>query len=586
MAERVFPRLLALVCWLASNAHADEPATSLVPGLFAEIKGAVDADGVFRAAEIEVLAPDDDSILATVIEPPMGERFFLLGQEIHVDADTRYKNARLDALAGARVKVRGDWHGARNFSASSIEARDPGRDRIGGRIDAVRVDGEEIVLRVMAFEVRAKATLVVKSATPLATTTQAPLRAVPPDERDEALGPRLRQKEEERVPGRFQIDETLTLGAQLELNSDFADERDLDRSRPGDRSTTDLTARVELVWTPRDDFLGVLSARESVRWEDREDTGYWRGDSWTIKEGYGRWSNAFGTPLEIQVGRTFFDDAREWLYHRSQDGVVVRYERPNLAAEVALSTILSDASQRDQDTTNLQAYVSNNDDDRHAALFLVQRDVRGADERFTVLGGRLYGKWIPSTKGWLDAAIERGRIGGEDAYGQAFDAGLTWMPDFAAPFNVTVGYAYGSGDDTPGDGRTDTFHQPGYQNNNDKWGGVTPFHYYGEIVDPELANLGVLSFGFGTKLPHRTSLDLVVHYLELDHAAEGLFRSGLKHKTDGIHPEIGREVDLVFGWRGDANWQVEVVLGSFDPGAAFGSADSSYLAALQVRFKF
>jgi alginate production protein len=580
--ERALVRCIVALGLCASQAFADEPASALAPGLFAEIKGAVDRDGIFQAAEIEILEPDDDVILATVAERPTDERFFLLGQEIHVDGETRWSGVSLETLAGARVKVQGDWHGARNFSASSIEARASGRDRVGGRIESVKIDGEQVVLRLMAFEVRAKATLIVKCASSLAAMPKAPERATPVDED----GPRLRQKEEERVPGRFRIDETLTLGAQLEFNADYEDERDLDRKRPGDRSTSELTAKVELVWTPRDDFLGVLSARETITWEDDEDTGYWRGDSWTVKEGYGRWSNAFGTPFEVQVGRTFFDDQREWLYHRSLDGLIVRHEQPNFAAELSLSTILSDANERDQDTTNLQAYVSNNDDDRHAALFAVQRDVDGSDESLTLLGGRLYGKWIPSTKGWFDAAIERGTLGGEDARGRAFDAGLTWMPDFAAPFNATVRYAYGSGDDSPGDGRTDTFRQPGYQNNNDKWGGVTPFHYYGEIVDPELANLGVLSFGLGAKFPHRTSLDVVVHYLELDHAADGLRRSGIKHKTDGVHPEIGREIDLIFGWRGHPNWQVEVVLGSFDPGAAFGNVDPSYRAALQVRFKF
>lgn len=580
--------LVAAFAWVAQDAPAPagtpregQRAANLEVGYYVEIKGALAAPGRFRAVEIEALPPDEDAILGTVEAPASGERFFLLGQEVHVDRETRWKGVTLRTLAGTRVKVEGDWHGARNFSASSVDARGPGRDRLVGRIDALSRDGADVVLRVMAFEVRADAALEVACAVPLETLARAPQRKLSA----EGEAPLLRQKEEERVPGRFQLTEDLTLGAQLELNADLEDERDLNEQRLGDRTTTELTAKAELVWTPSADFLGVLSARETITWEDDADDGYWRGDSFTLKEAYGRWQNIGGRPLEVQVGRTYFDDEREWLYHRSLDGVVVRWDEPGWLLELAANTVLSDGNEFDQETTNVSAYLSNNDDDRHAAVFAFHRD-HDVDERFTIVGGRLYGKWIPSTKGWLDAALERGVLAGEDARGHAFDAGLTWIPKFASPFNATVRYAYGSGDDSPGDGATDTFRQSGFHNNNDKWGGVTPFHYYGEVVDPELANLGIFSLGLGTRLPNRTSLDLVLHHFELDHAGAGLFRSRIKHPTDGVHPEIGRELDLIFGWRGHPNWQVEVVLGAFDPGAAFGDADPSYLGALQLRFKF
>jgi hypothetical protein len=576
------PLSIAAPCAVFQDAAStDERADALRIGHFVEIKGTFEPDGVFRAEEMEVLRPDDDALLGTVEKPALGERFFLFGQEIHVDADTEWKGVTLATLAGARVKVEGDWHGARNFSASSVESRSPGRERIAGRIDEVRRDGDDVVLRIMSFEVRAKADLGVKWTEPLGAAALAPPRVV----REGADVPNLRQKEEERVPGQFRLTDTLTLGAQLELNADYEDERDLNRRRLGDRTTTDLTAKTELVWTPSADFLGVLSARETVVWEDDADSGYWRGDNWSLKEGYGRWQHVLDRPLEIQVGRTFYDDQREWLYHKSLDGVIVRWEQPSWALELGASTVFSDSNEYDRDTTNLSLYLSNADDDRHAAVFAFHRD-HDADERFTIVGGRLYGKWIPGTKGWLDGAIEHGTLAGESARGVAFDAGITFLPSFAEPLNATIRYAFGSGDDSPGDGETDTFRQSGFHNNNDKWGGVTPFHYYGEVVDPELANLGVFSVGVGAKFENRTSLDLVLHHFELDHAAAGLFRSRIKHQTDGVHPEIGRELDLIFGWRGHPNWQVEVVLGAFEPGAAFGDADPSYLGALQVRFKF
>ena len=50
-----------------------------------------------------------------------------------------------------------------------------------------------------------------------------------------------------------------------------------------------------------------------------------------------------------------------------------------------------------------------------------------------------------------------------------------------------MGWAWGSGDQEPQSGNNGTFRQTGFQDNNDKWSGVTSFRYYGELVDPELS---------------------------------------------------------------------------------------------------
>ena len=62
------------------------------------------------------------------------------------------------------------------------------------------------------------------------------------------------------------------------------------------------------------------------------------------------------------------------------------------------------------------------------------------------------------------------------------------------------------------------FRQTGIQDNNDKFGGVTSFKYYGELLEPELSNLHILTAGIGRRFGRRMSLDLIYHNYRQDEA--------------------------------------------------------------------
>jgi hypothetical protein len=72
---------------------------------------------------------------------------------------------------------------------------------------------------------------------------------------------------------------------------------------------------------------------------------------------------------------------------------------------------------------------------------------------------------------------------------------------------LTAAYAVGSGDDNPGHRVDGAFRQTGLQENEARWTGITRFKYYGELLDPELNNLTVVTVGLGLRPTKRSSLD-------------------------------------------------------------------------------
>ena len=115
---------------------------------------------------------------------------------------------------------------------------------------------------------------------------------------------------------------------------------------------------------------------------------------------------------------------------------------------------------------------------------------------------------------------------------------------------------------------------------------MTSFRYYGELVDPELANLHIGTLGIGYRFNDTSSLDLVGHYYLQDEPARKLVDSDLDEKANGVDREIGWELDAILGWRPLPAWDFELVYGWFRPGKAFEGASDASLGKVQVRFRY
>lgn len=570
-----------LVCAaLAAGASAQSAREDLKVGHWVQAKGAPDASGVFVVGEIEIKEPDEEETLIGTVDRILDrEQFELLGMRVRITGKTQWKDAELGDLAGSQVRVQGHFRGSRSFSAREISLRGKGRASIEGRIDQLVLDGPYLRLSIMGLVLQAPADVDVEHEEPLESYALAPARVLQTTN--------LERDEDDEIAGRLRVGDTLVIGGQLEAEVGRRDNYDLDDAQARDRSDYDFNVRVEAVWTPTEDFFALASLRHSESWRDDEDDPTLHETDTRLSEGYGYWRDALGWGFDLQVGRQDFEDKREWLYDQNLDAVRLVRSTPDYRLELAAATTLSDGSARDEDSRDLIAYLSNNSRRRHAALYAIDRqDQELSGEHFVHLGGRAYGEWIPTQQSWLELAGLLGESGGEDLGALGLDLGSTWIPEAGWAPALTAGWAWGSGDQDPGNGDNGTFRQTGFADNNDKWSGVTSFRYYGELLDPELANLSIVTLGIGKRITRDNSIDLVWHRFDQVEPAASLINTNLRDQPNGVDTYLGWEADLIFGSRAIRYTLIEAVLGYFDPGDAFPGGDPAWLARLQLRYRF
>ncbi|MCC7012223.1 MAG: hypothetical protein IT454_06670 [Planctomycetes bacterium] len=587
------PSVVAVVWVALAVPGAAQRASELRVGHWVRLKGELDAHGEFRASAAEVLAPGEEHALTgTVTEMLSPTRFRVLGQEVHFSATTRWRGLAAGDLVGARVKVEGDYHTSRKLSADAISRRDPGRDAIEGRIDALETVDGTLRLRVLRWTVSVPAELELAVELPLAELPLAPEREfneTPTDTRDD----------DDDVRGTLRWGD-FVLGGQLEYKHDAIREQDLNDARDDARDDREASLRLELLWQIDESLfaLGSVRVRDGRR-IDQNDTDE-HDTAAILNEGYLYWRDALSSGFDLQAGRQDFDERREWLYDQNLDALRLFATRPAARLEVSVSSNVSDAGRRDEHTTNWLAYVSNNDLDRQLAAYVLLRDSSNGAFAFdddlqpvwaTHIGARAFGEWLPNNDSWLELAYLVGETDEfddtlnvttrRDVGAFAFDLGTTWQPWDDGP-RFSAGFALGSGG---GDAR-DTFRQSGLHDNTDKFGGETSFQYYGELFDPELSNMSIATLGVGQEVARDTSLDLVGHVYSQDQAVARLIDTGLRQRPDGRHRELGSELDLVLGCKALDGWLVEAVVGWFHPGAAFPSADDAWLFRAQLRYSF
>lgn len=547
-------------------------------GHWLEVRGSWSGNTIFRAEKLELMEPQRRELLiGTVRGRPRGDEFLLLGQPVRLSEKTDFEGIERRALAGARVKVEGHYRRSDKLSAREVSPRRAGRDRIAARVDSVRRTAQGLELRLMRFTVLVRKELRVEHQGPWRDLTLAPEPAERYAER-EIDG-------EDLFGDGFQLTRDLRLSAQFEVRATSEENFDLDRGDPEDRMEDEGSARVRLEWQPKPLLSVRIEGRSRARYRDDEEDGTSTEDGSRLGEAFVYLHDPFGRGLDFAIGRVDFDDRREWIYDQNLDAVRMLGLTGRVRVDLAVSTSLSDANVRDLAATNYIGYVSSRDEERHLAGYVVHREFDLAiRERSTHVGGRVIGEWLPDQESWIDLAYMTGRLAGGETSGWGLDVGTTWEPGFAKPFSLSVSYAFGSGD-SDSDQLGGTFRQTGLQDNNGKFAGVTSFRYYGELVDPELSNLHVATLGVGARLARRASLDLVGHSYRQDEARPRLVDTELDVGPDGLHTEIGWEVDAIFGWRGRPDLDLEVVAAYFVPGAAFPDVDEAVLAKVQIRYR-
>jgi alginate production protein len=325
-----------------------------------------------------------------------------------------------------------------------------------------------------------------------------------------------------------------------------------------------------------------------------------RGQMWLQQDRIG------GTPWSLQAGRVELLDRRAWWWDEDLDAVRARHDAGSWRLDTGIARELLRKSSADngvlpaaRGVTRFFGQATWPWAQRHAldAFWLVQNDsssraAAGAvfrDEDATDpsdldarwVGFRASGEWRvedgPRLAYWADTAFLSGRervtafdeqpddsrvaagTQRQSVRGNALDIGATGSLALPLRPSLTVGYARGSSG----------FRQTGLQENKTRFGGVKRWQRYGELVQPELANLSVASVGAGVRVLDNSSIELMAHRLRQVRASDRLAGSRLSADPQGSSRKLGREVNLLIAVRESKRIEFTFKASHFKPGAAF-----------------
>lgn len=524
------------------------------------------------------------SVTAPVEVDPEGELRLLgvpieLADGVDFEDEDRQPIEPFPLEPGAWIHARGEEREGR-FRVRRIRRAEP-RERVEveGPLTAVRrEEGEPVeAMSIAPFEFR--------------LGSQTDVELIDPDQVWRSFletGPLARRatKEEKFVPFTVPVTDDLRLGGQLSGEIRHEEDFDLERSRRRDKDQYETGLEIDALHRIGEYGFALLSVELKLELEDIQDRPDERAHTFRPKEAYVFLPDLGVEGLHLQAGRQDFDERREWLWDQPLDGVRLYWQRDPIELEGSVSTNPNLLAPKEPAILNwIGAATLRLTEDWRVGAYVIDRESRHQDDFSPMhLGVRSFVKPDPGFSHWLELSSARGTVEGRDLRGWAVDAGATWVADVPLEPSITLGYALGSGDSSPGS--TDrTFRQTGLHDNNDKWNGVTSFRYYGEALEPELSNLRIATAGLGIRPTRGTSIDVVGHVYRQDERVAAPLRAEIDEPTNGLSKDVGFEVDAVLGWR--ATWfSAELIGGWFEPGDAMTKQDPAWLTAAQLRFKF
>jgi len=377
---------------------------------------------------------------------------------------------------------------------------------------------------------------------------------------------------------------------------DFASEHNfnLDRTEHEDFTILEPELRLRLGYVPHPfiQLIGQMRLRRKLdlHYEDREKDRDWALE---LEELYFA-SVSRSTEYRLFLGRTEFKDSREWLYDMNLDGVRVFFAVPGVRIDASLTRLnfYSDdlfAERVDEPIANAHVYAAYAlpNDGFAAAYWFMQDDRRTHDEQIHYIGLRSGGEPRKGFVYWAELMHVLGDFEEQKLSSTGFDVGFHYeFKGKLRPYPI-LGYAFGTGDNSPDDGTNQNFRQTGYQDNNGRFGGVARYKYYGELFEPDLSNMGIATAGMGIRPWKRTSFDVVYHHYKQHYASDEILRTNIDADPDGMHTYLGEEINFVIGFREIKNLRAEAIAAWFFPGSAFDpSADYAFYSGIEFRYLY
>ncbi len=312
--------------------------------------------------------------------------------------------------------------------------------------------------------------------------------------------------------------------------------------------------------------------------------------------------------LDLSLGRFQIKDERNFLYQRRLDGIRLDYRWQGGSAYLTVNSRdifprnLIDEPEQDR-VINYILYADQEIARGHkiATYVIVRDNTDVAKDRPVFVGLRAMGTLAGQLDYWGEFSMLTGTT--PDPAGVSlknssigFDIGGTYRFEGALQPSITLSFAFGGGDSDPGDAKNKAFRQTGIgglAQNRGILNGTTFFNYYGELFQPNLSNLAILTLGAGFRPWPNSSVDVIFHNYRQDVAAPSVgvnqdpeFLTGLDPQPTGLSRDLGSEIDLIAGYKEISGWELELAFSVFFPGSAYAVRSQAYQAKTRVKYNF
>lgn len=416
-----------------------------------------------------------------------------------------------------------------------------------------------------------------------------------------------------------------------------------------------LDSRLRMSYSPRRDLFTFFEGSAVKTWgeasSNEDDTGRNRteGEFLELRQLYARFDEIGDIiPLNIQIGRQRIYEPYGFWWNRDLDAIRVNYNSTLFNGFLAVSEnqgsyrTNDDQDEDEQNRFRIMAEASRliTPTDRLEFRALYEKDHSGRDEigetfdRFDYddednnlvwTGLRSAGSGKMASSGFhnfryrLDGVVVAGsaddtRVASfgstdtrtitgydkSDVLGFAFDGEANFFIDGPKSPMLTLGYAYGSGDNDETDGNNHSFRQSDIQGNLNRFAlSSTPIHHYGEVFRPELSNMHILTGGLSFPILNSSDLNLLYHSYWLDEEEGDIRSSRINADFDGSGKHLGQEADLVWNLKLHDELPIfsklsdqallRTSVGAFKAGEAFAPNDSdeyAFRGLVEFRLKF
>ena len=548
-------------------------------GQFVKVEGRTMPDGTFAADEVTLRDADGTAKIEGTIDTISSDRrrLQMMGFPVVIDAGTRLyrgtqaSTSRAMLSKGAWIEAKGAWRNG-TLTATRIRFKEApeATQEIEGTVEAA--NAQSSTLTVMSHHI----TLSERVAIVDERTGQ----------RTDVSIDRLRRDDDDSQGVQPIVIGPVVLGGRLEAG--VLDERRFDLSNPDIART--VLSRVQLLASS--ELTDTIEAYAKVTTSRNLAVGESPQSDVRVSEAYVLMHRVGGTPIDLQLGRQRFRDSREWLFDEYLDGARVHLALPGWKLEGAVTRGLysgpdSRRARRDQwqvigsATTQAPGGV-------RVGTYIIGRNDQTRGERSawlaSIIDGRVGAEWSY----WSNVALRRGATTtGTRLRSWAADVGIKHRWATASSPTATLGYAVASGDRTRSDGIDTRFRQTDLEDNQAYFGGFRRLALYGELFDPELSNLTVVSVGFGVRPRRGLALDLVYHRYAQAEASTSLPSNTITGQLTGVARRLGQEVDVVVTLRALPGLDLDLAGGAFLPGSAFsGRTRPAFFWRPQLRFYF